>query len=58
MRISATLIDWVQHFDARRLRQVFLVHGEPEAADTLAGKLRDLKMEEVTVPTLGQKFTF
>ncbi len=37
-------------------RQTFLVHGEPEAAESLAAHLRVRGSERVVVPTLGEGF--
>lgn len=55
---QAELLEWAGHFDRQRLGQTFLVHGEKEAAETLAGKLREQNFRNVTVPTLNQSFTF
>ncbi|MBV7336986.1 MBL fold metallo-hydrolase [Chloroflexi bacterium TSY] len=52
------LLEWARAFDRKRLQQVFLVHGEPEPAETLAGKLREEDVGKVTVPVRGQQFTF
>ena len=37
-------------------RQTFLVHGEEEACESLAGELRGRGTEPVVVPELGQTF--
>jgi metallo-beta-lactamase family protein len=37
-------------------RQTFLVHGEEEAAESLAKELRDRGTEPVVVPELGETF--
>jgi len=37
-------------------RQVFIVHGEPDAAATLATALRGLGIQKVTIPERGQTF--
>ncbi len=47
------LLNWARHFDDGRLQQIFLVHGEEDAAQTLAGKLSDGQVE-VVVPRLHQ----
>ena len=52
------LLAWASHFDKERLQKTFLVHGEKEAAFTLAGKLSEQRHRAVEVPTLGQTFTF
>lgn len=55
---QSELMEWAGHFDRQRLGQTFLVHGEKEAAETLAGKLREQNFRNVTVPTLNQSFSF
>ncbi len=50
------LLDWIAHLDQARLRRVFLVHGEPEAAEALATGLRQQGVKEVTVPVLHESF--
>ncbi|MCX6044329.1 MAG: MBL fold metallo-hydrolase [Chloroflexi bacterium] len=55
---QAGLLHWANAFDHQRLQQLFLVHGEPEPANVLAGKLREAQVKEVTVPTRGQSFQF
>jgi metallo-beta-lactamase family protein len=37
-------------------RRIFVVHGEPEASQALAGRLRAATGAEVTVPVLGEAF--
>jgi hypothetical protein len=37
---------------------VFLVHGEPQSAETLADKLRADRVKEVCVPTRGETVEF
>jgi metallo-beta-lactamase family protein len=50
------LLDWVRAFK-QRPEQVFLVHGEPEAAQALADSLRgELGYREVHIPLLHQSF--
>ena len=48
------LLAWVQGFDRQRLRQVFLVHGEEEAAFVLAEGVRELGLRDVRVPERGE----
>lgn len=51
------LLAWAGHL-SRPPRQVFLVHGEPEAAFALAERMRSrLGFPQVIVPELGQRFT-
>ena len=52
------LLAWADNFDRSRLQQMFLVHGEPDAAETLATKLRAQDMDHVTIPRLHQSFEF
>jgi metallo-beta-lactamase family protein len=44
---ESELLDWLRHFAAapRKPRRVFLVHGDPEAADALEPKVRALGLE-------------
>lgn len=51
------LLEWAGHLK-RPPRQTFLVHGEPDAAFSLAERLRvQLGFPQVEVPELGQRFT-
>jgi len=52
------LLAWADHFARRRLQTLFLVHGEPDAMQVLAGKLHDQGTANVVLPTRGQHFTF
>jgi len=49
------LLDWAAGLSPRP-RTVFLVHGEPAAAETLAAALRERLGVPVQVPALGQEF--
>jgi metallo-beta-lactamase family protein len=55
---QAGLLDWAGHFDPKRLQQIFLVHGEPEPAASLAGRLRAQQPAAVTVPVRGRQEKF
>ncbi len=55
---QAELLEWAGHFDKKRLQTTFLVHGEEEAATTLAEKLRQQGHPLVEVPLRGQAFEF
>lgn len=55
---QAELIAWATAFNPQRLRQTFLVHGEPEPAATLQQKLNERGMKHVTIPTRGQQIVF
>lgn len=52
------LLAWAAPLDRGRLQQVFLVHGEPTAADTFLRLLREAGFSSVTAPTRGQSFEF
>jgi metallo-beta-lactamase family protein len=52
---QAGLLEWAAALDRNRLQQIFLVHGEPGPATTLAGKLRTDQNTQVTVPVRGQE---
>ncbi len=41
---------------AMRCKQVFVVHGESEAAEALAGRLRQVGFRNVAVPSKGERF--
>jgi metallo-beta-lactamase family protein len=50
------LLDWAREFK-KAPKRTFVVHGDPEAAQTLAARLRhDLGYQEVMVPALHQTF--
>jgi len=49
------LLDWMQPM-AHSLRKIFLVHGEPEQSEILAGLLRTRHGVEVVVPAPGDAF--
>ena len=54
---QADLMAWIGAYDAQRLEKVFLVHGEPEPMDTLAGKLRSEQGLRVETPNRRDVFT-
>ncbi|MCL4504475.1 MAG: MBL fold metallo-hydrolase [Chloroflexi bacterium] len=47
------LLDWVKP-QARNLRGVFVVHGEPDSARALADGMRELGVQNVQAPVKGQ----
>jgi metallo-beta-lactamase family protein len=53
---QSELLEWVQPIDRDRLQHTFLVHGEPEAQSTLAGKLEEAKVKRVTIPQRGDSY--
>ena len=52
------LLHWASQFDRTRLKQLFLVHGEPGPMNVLKGKLEDGSIGPVEMPTRGQSFDF
>lgn len=52
------LLEWASAFPRQRLKHCFLVHGEPEPMGTLQKKLEGVGIQQVTMPTRGQRFTF
>ncbi len=52
---QAELLGWVARLDPQP-RTIFLVHGEPEPAETLAGLLRERTTATVHVPAKGEEF--
>ncbi|GIV77026.1 MBL fold metallo-hydrolase [Litorilinea aerophila] len=55
---QAGLLRWAGSFDRQRLQEILVVHGEPEAANTLAEHLRAEHSAQVHVPSRGQTFQF
>ncbi len=51
------LLAWLRYCDAKRLQQIFLVHGETDAAEALGGLLYRAGYSQVTIPERGQVFT-
>jgi metallo-beta-lactamase family protein len=51
---QAEILDWVGRLDPAP-RRIFLVHGDAEPAETLAGLLREKVGAEVTVPAPGEE---
>jgi metallo-beta-lactamase family protein len=49
------LLDWASRIQPAP-RRIFLVHGEPEPAETLAALLRERTKSTVAVPERGQRF--
>ena len=50
------LLDLVKRNDPKKLKHVFLVHGEVEAAEALAADIRALGVANVHVPHEGEEF--
>lgn len=55
---QAELLAWARPLDRNRLQHVFLVHGEPNAATTLADKLRSERVQNINVPARGESVEF
>lgn len=55
---QAGLVAWLQDFDRNRLQSVFLVHGEPDPARTLAGLIDGHVKGTVDIPVRNQSFDF
>jgi len=52
------LLAWADAFDRGRLQRLFLVHGEPQAIDTLAPLLQEAGFADVVAPQRGDYFEF
>ncbi|MFO7634949.1 MAG: MBL fold metallo-hydrolase [Caldilinea sp.] len=52
------LLAWAGSLERERLQRLFLVHGEPQAIDTLAQLLRGDGFPHVVVPERGDSFEF
>jgi len=50
------LMDFYRGMDQHRLKEVFVVHGEPESAKTLADMIQSDIVQNVHVPVRGEKF--
>jgi metallo-beta-lactamase family protein len=53
---QSELIEWVSNFT--KSPRLVLVHGDPEALETLSQKLWDDKSIETEIPYLGQCIAF
>jgi metallo-beta-lactamase family protein len=52
------LLEYMGKLEPRRIKRAYLVHGEEEAAVSLAEGLRELGVQETVVPSLGQRVAF
>ncbi|MDZ7292334.1 MAG: MBL fold metallo-hydrolase [candidate division KSB1 bacterium] len=50
------LLDFVRRQNPKKLRHIFLVHGEPEQAEPLAEAIRSLGFRNVHIPQAGEEF--
>ena len=55
---QAGLLEWAAGLPRQRLQHCFLVHGEPQPMGVLAEKLQATGVDQVTMPTRGQRFSF
>ena len=55
---QAELLAWTRPLDRGRLKNVYLVHGEPDSTDALADKLRLDRMSNVEAPDRGRVAEF
>lgn len=49
------ILGYVQKLGPQRLKKVFIVHGEEEAASALDSKLREIGVRETLIPSRGEK---
>jgi metallo-beta-lactamase family protein len=49
------LLDYIRQFDLRTMRQVFLVHGDPDQSEKLASGLHDTGFSNVSIPVRGER---
>jgi len=49
------LLHYIGKFSAKRIKHVFLVHGDLDQAEKLEGGLRGLGFERVSIPVRGEK---
>ena len=50
------MLAWLMAFN-RKPKKVFLVHGEPEASESLAKKIKNMYNWDVVIPKLGESFS-
>jgi metallo-beta-lactamase family protein len=50
------IIEYLKHQKANKVKQVFLVHGEMEAQESLKVKLEEVGYTNITIPILGEQF--
>ncbi len=49
------LLGYIGKFDKRKLKKIFVVHGDPDQSEKLAGGLQNLGFGEVHVPSRGDR---
>ena len=50
------LLAYFDHFDRKRLKNIFLVHGDPDQAEKFSGGLKEHGFKNVEIPVRLQKF--
>jgi metallo-beta-lactamase family protein len=50
------IIEYLKHQKASKVKQVFLVHGEIEAQESLKEKLEEVGYTNITIPIMGEQF--
>ncbi len=50
------LLSYIKQFDARPLKNVFLVHGDVDQEEKLAGGIKELGVRQVVLPVRGETF--
>jgi metallo-beta-lactamase family protein len=50
------LLTYFNHFDRKRLKNVFLVHGDPDQAEKFSGGLKEQGFKNVAIPVRLEKF--
>ncbi len=51
------LVEFANNFDRKKLKNIFLVHGETEEQSALSNALRQIGYKEILSPKRGDKFT-
>jgi metallo-beta-lactamase family protein len=51
------LISYIRRFDAKRMKQIFLVHGDVDQAEKLSDGLHQIGFERAMIPVRGEKVT-
>ncbi len=49
------LLEYIRQFDCRKMKEVFLVHGDLDQAEKLADGLRESGFSRVSIPVRGEK---
>ncbi len=52
------LLTYFDQFDRNRLKNIFLVHGDPDQAEKFSGGLKDKGFKNIDIPVRLQKFEF